>query len=413
MIAACTIVSKNYLAFARTLAHSYRRHHPDARVFVLLVDRVDGYFDPSAEPFALVEIGELPIPDLPRFCFQYSVLELNTAVKPYFLAHLMDKHGVDKLIYFDPDILVLGDMGPVERLLDRCSIVLTPHLTAPIEDAAKPTELDLRRAGAYNLGFIALARTSTTRRFLDWWQRRLYTGCLMEPDRGMHVDQGWVDLVPGLFDGVHILRDDGYNVAYWNLHSRAVTAAGDRVGVNGRPCRFFHFSGIDPEDVTGISRHQNRFHLSDIGEAGAVFQAYAAEVLANGHREVKRWPYAFGAFGSGEPISADVRRAYWAMGDAVQQFGDPFAGTGPGSFHHWLATRVQRLPLPSRLYLRLVRPRESAVVPRLRRALGRHRRLWGALKAVRNSVRWSPAADPLDWRPPPRDVSGRARDRDV
>src|SRR5262249_4863377 len=72
-IAACPIVSKNALAFARPLARSYRRHHPEARVFVLLVDRIDGYFAPSAEPFELVEIGELPIPDLPRFCFQYSV----------------------------------------------------------------------------------------------------------------------------------------------------------------------------------------------------------------------------------------------------------------------------------------------------------------------------------------------------
>src|SRR5207244_706871 len=83
-LAFCTIVSKNYLAQARVLANSIHTHHPDSPVFVLLVDRVDGCFDPQAEPFTLIEIEDLPIPTLPRFCFKYSVLELNTAAKPYF-----------------------------------------------------------------------------------------------------------------------------------------------------------------------------------------------------------------------------------------------------------------------------------------------------------------------------------------
>ena len=31
-VAVCTIVSKSYLAFARVLAHSLRRHHPELLV---------------------------------------------------------------------------------------------------------------------------------------------------------------------------------------------------------------------------------------------------------------------------------------------------------------------------------------------------------------------------------------------
>ena len=41
-LAACTIVSKNYLPFARVLARSFRAQHPEAPFFVLLVDRVEG-----------------------------------------------------------------------------------------------------------------------------------------------------------------------------------------------------------------------------------------------------------------------------------------------------------------------------------------------------------------------------------
>ncbi len=49
------------------------------------------------------------------FCFQYNVLELNTAAKPYFLSYLLDKTGCQKLVYLDPDILVLHQLDELER----------------------------------------------------------------------------------------------------------------------------------------------------------------------------------------------------------------------------------------------------------------------------------------------------------
>ena len=123
---------------------------------------------------------------------------MNTAVKPYFLSHLFEKFKIKKLIYFDPDILILEKVSSLFELLDTYSIILIPHITEPLEDNFRPSELDLLQAGTYNLGFIALGATSTTRKLLSWWQQRVYEQCLLAPDRGMHVDQKWMDLVPGL-----------------------------------------------------------------------------------------------------------------------------------------------------------------------------------------------------------------------
>jgi len=60
-LAACTIISKNYLAHARVLAHSFREYHPNLPFYVLLVDRIDGYFDPTEEPFTIIPLEQLPI----------------------------------------------------------------------------------------------------------------------------------------------------------------------------------------------------------------------------------------------------------------------------------------------------------------------------------------------------------------
>jgi hypothetical protein len=341
-VAACTIISKNYIALAKTLADSFHKFHPGVPLFVLLVDHVDGYFEPEREVFYLVDMNELDIPDKDSFCFKYNILELNTAVKPYFLSHLFDKFSIKKLIYFDPDILIIEKVSHLFELLDTYSIILIPHITEPLEDNFRPSELDLLQAGTYNLGFIGLGATPTTRKLLSWWQKRVYEQCLLAPDRGMHVDQKWMDFVPGLFGEVFIMREPGYNVAYWNLHSRTVDFLDARIRVNGEPCYFFHFSGFDPLNISRVSKHQNRFTLDELGQAARLFEQYRDLLLANGHEHAKNWPYAFGYFDNGAKIPDMARLMYHALGAERKKFGNPFSASSAQSFFSWLNEPASR-----------------------------------------------------------------------
>jgi hypothetical protein len=345
--AVCTIIWKNYLAHARTLGQSLRAHHPDVPFFVLLADQVDGYFDADREGFEVIEIEQLGIPEAHRFCFQYSPLLLNTAVKPWFLAYLLARHGVRKVLYLDADILVLDRLDALAALLDRFSIVLTPHLTAPTTDpyTIASVERAMLLFGAYNLGFIGLGRSATADQFLAWWRERLWRQCLLSPERGLYVDQKWIDLVPGLFDGVHVLRDPSYNVARWNLHCRPLTIQDDRVLVDGIPCRFFHFSGFDPRH--GEVAKGNRFYTFErLGEAAKLYRRYGELLHQNGFAETIGWPQTFSVFDNGEPIPDELRMRYLAMGDKVAEFGDPFASAPPGSFYRaWRAERAGLRPL--------------------------------------------------------------------
>lgn len=376
---ACTIVSKNYIAYARVLARSFREHHRGSRIFVLLVDRNDGKIDPADEPFELLEAEDLStLPDARSFLFKYTLLEANTAVKPYFLEHLFAHQGVDRLAYFDPDILITRPMQPLEALLDEHEIVLTPHLDTPIEDDAHPDELAILQAGTYNLGFVALRRGPVAERLLRWWQARLFDRCVVDIGQGLFVDQKWMDLVPGLFgDTVRIMRHPGWNVAYWNLHGRTVTIEDDGPRANGEPLFFFHFSGIDPEHLRPVSKHQDRFTLSDLGGAADLYHHYAGRVRAEGHDDARGWPYAFACFDHGVRIPDAARVLYRQLGEGRRQrFGDPFQARSAGagdtagnrthgeSFFAWLDAPVRagkQPPYLSRLLERLHRGRPDLV----------------------------------------------------
>ncbi len=308
---AFTIVSGNYLHFARTLMESVGVAHPDWRRFVLLVDARPQELDAAREPFELVEIADLPLPDRVKFCFRYSILELNTAVKPWMFEWLFGERSADRVVYLDPDIRVYRPLAEVEAALAAgAMMVLTPHLTGQLDDGHHPNEIDILKAGTYNLGFLALARQPSPLEFLAWWQSKLEFNCVVDQANCMFVDQKWLDLVPGMFGNVAILRHDGYNVAYWNLAHRSVVKGGNEHLVNGVPLVFFHFSGLDPKKPETLSRHQDRFDLGSLGAVRDLVAGYVERLRINGADAASRYRYAFGYFTNGEPIPDCIRQLY-------------------------------------------------------------------------------------------------------
>lgn len=304
-----TIVSNNYRHFARTLVASVRAQSPDVDAFVAICDGPLAAPDPR-DAYTEIPVRDLGLPRFDRFTFQYTILELNTAIKPWVFAALFAR-GYERVIYFDPDIRLYGPLAPILARLDAADIVLTPHLTDRLDDGGHPSELSVLQSGSYNLGFIAVNRTESTQRFVAWWQGKLERDCVVDIPRGLFTDQKWIDLVPGMYPAVAIERDPGWNVAYWNLNHRAVTRDGDgRCTVDGRPLLFFHYSGFAP-GAKLFSKHQNRYTLDNLPAAvRALADAYADELQRNGADACRTQPYAFGRFPGGVPIPDLARRCY-------------------------------------------------------------------------------------------------------
>ena len=80
----CTIIAKNYLAYARVLARTFAQQHPGSRCFTLVIDDPDGYIDPASEPFELVRSADLPIDDFEQMAATFRL----SAVRPSAPAHV-------------------------------------------------------------------------------------------------------------------------------------------------------------------------------------------------------------------------------------------------------------------------------------------------------------------------------------
>jgi len=339
---AFTIASNNYLGMARVFAESYLAHHPGARVFLCLADRRDDRVRYDDYPFKVVLAEELGIPSFAHFAFRYDILEFNTAVKPYFFKYLREHARLGRAFYFDPDILVCDRLTGLEQALEQHHAVLTPHLTTPLDNRCRPPERVIRMCGIYNLGFLGLQLNGSTEVFLDWWCDRLHRYCVVDLANGMFVDQSWMDFAPAYLDDVAIVRDPVFNVAYWNLPSRHPEERRGHWEIDGQRVGFFHFSGVDLENIAQVSRHQDRIDLWCRPELRPLFEQYRVLVQESGQRDVRACGYAFGTFsGCGIAIPWIARGVLQEVDPLGVRWPDPFLADTEDSFLRWLSE-----PLP-------------------------------------------------------------------
>ncbi|MBX9765624.1 MAG: hypothetical protein K2X47_00010, partial [Bdellovibrionales bacterium] len=353
---------------ARTLFSSINdTETPNLDFYVLILDQIEKIsesHDPRFQQLRLSDLG-LETETLEDMKFRYNVVEFATAVKPTLLRVLLEQKNYLKAIYFDPDILVLAPLDPLVDELDGASMILTPHLLAsPPDDECRPTEREILISGCFNLGFIGLSKVPEALRFLGWWEAQLRKLCLWHPEKGLFVDQRWLDLAPSMVQNLRVLRSPGYNVAFWNLHERVLTFQDGRFLAGGKRLTFFHFSGFNPRKPSELSRHQTRHRMD--GVLGNVVDKYVEDLRRNRYEHFAAMTYAFDFWDNGIRIPAVARRLYIRVQEA-KNFRRPLFSGGSESFFSWMTTPQEGLPpLLEEIWQERVDLREAFPDPLLR-----------------------------------------------
>lgn len=281
-----TLCSNNYLAQAVTLGHSLLKYNPEYIFKIGLVDKKNERIDYASLYFEIVEAEKIGIDDWDNMILRYNIQELNTAVKPFYFNYFINLgDSYKKIIYLDPDILIYSSFIGLENELESNDIVVTPHITVPINDDKFPGENDFLNTGLYNLGFMAIKVSSSSKKLISWWADRLKTRGYNDVKNGMFTDQLWINFVPLFFEKVKLFTHPGYNMAYWNLQERAISVKVKCYIVNDHyPLVFFHFSGFFPAKPDQISKYQNRFKFEERSDILPLFVDYCKLLEQNKYK---------------------------------------------------------------------------------------------------------------------------------
>lgn len=334
-----TCAACNYVPKVRLLFQSLREHHPEAVLHLALADEIPPGVDLSNEPFdQVMGPAELDIPSWRGWTFCHEIVELATAIKPFYLLKLLQREDCGKILYLDPDMVVFSRLDDILERLDKASVALTPHLTEPevALDGVIDNEICCLKHGVFNLGFVGVANTPGGERFARWWADRIYHFCRAETHNGLFTDQKWIDLAPALFDDLTILKSPRFNVATWNLRTRPITWDAEQgYRVAGKPLGFYHFTGFD----SGAHFIMLKKYGGDSPDAERLVSWYASEEKRLKGDPLSSLRWRFGSYSDGKRIGKVDRYIYRERVDLQRAFPNPFDADSPQSYIRWLETQ--------------------------------------------------------------------------
>lgn len=220
---AFTIVAKNYIGLALILEKSIRKSYNNLDFYIVVADELEkGEVYSSNILEARTNLGishEMWV----EMSFKYNLTEFCTSIKPASFLYFIQRY--EKVIYLDPDILFYSSIGDIFDRLDSHLILMTPHVTQLSEESCSDSPENIWfQCGIYNLGFLAIKRSSKVVQMLKWWNNRLINYCFNDPIKFTFTDQKWMDFIPSFFNSneLWILEDLGFNVAPWNFFERKI-----------------------------------------------------------------------------------------------------------------------------------------------------------------------------------------------
>ena len=253
-VAICCVCSRKYLPQAMTMIWSLQRLSDRYSYHVFLSDLtagngrglIDRY--PEVEFYFIDQYADAQILDN---ALMLSDLEFNTSLKAVALSTILERYR-RKTFYCDSDLYFLSEPLAALTGLEKANVVLTPHQIASVSDES---DFQMSRTGVFNSGFIGMAGDIGIQA-AGWLVHKTRYYCLLEPEESIFVDQKWLDLVPALFGGVCVLREPGYNLAYWNIESRGL----DEHTV------FLHLSGFDLNSQLKHGEFLSKFSKIRLGD---------------------------------------------------------------------------------------------------------------------------------------------------
>jgi hypothetical protein len=300
MTIAFTLCSANYLAHAKTLGDSVLEHNPDFHFVIGLVDRIPKDLEPGyLQKFEVIPVETLAFPEFEGMVKKYNIVELNTAVKPFYMDFLYKRDpSVEVVMYLDPDTCVYGSFSAYLEKLRANNMILTPH-SCTYDDSADNLHYEkvMLWAGVYNIAIQGTLRSSVTDAFLKWWKIRLNDHCYYRPGvAGSFFDQLWMELARVYFPGVYVETNPGYNFCYWNHFERKLSMRNGRYVVNGKhDLILVHFSGYKPEKPDAIVCRTTEpiASFDERPDLRSLYYDYSKRLIDNNYMKIKTIPWYF------------------------------------------------------------------------------------------------------------------------
>ena len=239
----CTYFDHNYLPRGLALYHSLQRHAPGAELWVLCLSEACHRALLALDLPKLVAVRmvdfEAANADVAATRPSRSQIEYYFTCSPAWILFVLESNpDAEWVTYLDSDLFFFASPDPIYDEMNDAAFGIIPHrFSRGLEDQ--------RRFGLYNVGWVSARRRDDGIAVLRWWRERCIEWCYDRVEGDRFADQRYLDSMPELFSGVHVISHLGANLAPWNLADCRLEWNDGRIEIERRyPLVFFHFYGV-------------------------------------------------------------------------------------------------------------------------------------------------------------------------
>lgn len=260
----CTIITIDFVPFAKTLHQSLVQFDQNLEFYVLIVNGLNCEENLNFVCLNLDDLSEKELVDQIQEKYKDNNNALRWSLKSILLIHLLQKFKHEQVFFLDPDICFFSDFKFLFQELGDSSILLSPHWKRSTPSNEDDSFVSLFTHGLYNAGFVGATNKGID--ILKWWAEMCLYACEDNSGKGIFVDQKYLDLFPLLNSEVKVLTHKGCNVAVWNRHEcrRSYSEDGSIIINDKYPVVFVHFTYLpylirfDPQLVKLLEEYDKR-----------------------------------------------------------------------------------------------------------------------------------------------------------
>jgi len=227
----CTITTKYRLYQCIAMYNSLRKFLPDANLAVLCMDEdTNKLLEKAALPgMRLIPLKQLETKEYRAVKAYRNKTEYCWTMKPVLLQYLIGSYGnFDVITYLDSDLYFFDNPLKLFAGNRKWNVLVTNH----------------KVNRKVNSGFIAFRKNKIANKALEWWRKKCLNWCFDRIENERFGDQGYLDALRRMFNGVKYLKIPGANIAPWNCFNYDFSCKDGRLYVGRCRLIFFHFSGF-------------------------------------------------------------------------------------------------------------------------------------------------------------------------
>lgn len=243
----CTISTVSHLYKVYALAESLANQKHEFVLHVLVSDSDADFAFANCRFWKLNDFKNEPSAQSIISKYKSNADKLRWSLKPVILKFLVSTEA-EQVIYIDNDIFFYSDYQFLFDLLNKHSLLLTPHYYKHNPKKEQNWLEANFRVGLYNAGFVGVNKKAVNT--LQWWADCCEYRCEKNSWRGLFDDQKFLDLIPVIDEGAHIVRHKGCNVASWNKDYCERKIIDGELKINGKyPVVFIHFNPFTIREI--------------------------------------------------------------------------------------------------------------------------------------------------------------------